>query len=232
MHSGSAAQLDRFGLGASDAINTLFTCVTGDCYDGILLPKPQYPLYAATVSKLGGSAVYYELEESKGWSINMSDLLNSYADAKRKKIDVKILVVISPGNPAPTILRENGIIAILSFCKTNNIICLADEVYQDNIYDPSTPFISFRKVLLQNPDLEGVQLASVHSASKGYYGECGLRAGLMQLENVSDSALDLIYKMRSVELCANTVGQCVMTAVTNPPVPGDQSYETFVSERY
>ena len=35
--------------------------------DGIMIPKPQYPLYSAAITMVGGRAVYYSLaEEARG----------------------------------------------------------------------------------------------------------------------------------------------------------------------
>ncbi|EZG53504.1 putative alanine aminotransferase [Gregarina niphandrodes] len=71
----------------------------------------------------------------------------------------------------------------------------------------------------------------MHSCSKGFYGECGFRGGLMQLENFDKDSLALIYKVRSVELCANTTGQICMALVACPPKPGTPSFNQYLEER-
>lgn len=85
---------------------------------------------------------------------------------------------------------------------------LADEVYQNNIYG-ERPFISFRKVLaeLGAPYNNEVELISYHSVSKGLLGECGLRGGYMEFKNLPKTAEDTLYKLKSIELCSNTLGQ-------------------------
>ena len=59
---------------------------------------------------------------------------------------------------------------IVSLCQSEGLVLLADEVYQDNIYDPDTHFTSFRKIVL-DMEAHDVQLVSFNSISKGYIGE-------------------------------------------------------------
>lgn len=37
-----------------------------------------------------------------------------------------------------------------------------------------------------------------------------------------------LKKLQSAQLCANSVGQVVMDCITNPPKPGDESYDLFM----
>lgn len=56
------------------------------------------------------------------------------------------MVIINPGNPTGQCLSEANIREILKFCYQQNLVLLADEVYQQNIYQDERPFISSRKV--------------------------------------------------------------------------------------
>jgi len=113
---------------------------------------------------------------------------------------------------------------------------MADEVYQSNIYNPEIPFISFRKVLAEmgNPYRENVELISMHSVSKGLMGECGFRGGYFETHNLDKYADEMLYKLKSIELCSNTVGQIAMDLMVNPPTQGresDECYELYKKER-
>ena len=60
----------------------------------------------------------------------------------------------------------------MEFCRKNKLLILADEVYQENIWNDGVKFSSLRKVLLEmGPDYSDVQLVSFNSTSKGYFGE-------------------------------------------------------------
>lgn len=60
------------------------------------------------------------------------------------------------------------------------------QVYQDNIYQSTRPFISARHVALSMgaPYAEQLEIVTFHTASKGVYGECGFRGGVMELLNI------------------------------------------------
>merc|ERR1712054_121258 len=80
---------------------------------------------------------------------------NSYKKAVNQGIDVRAICVINPGNPTGSILSEGEIADVLKFAHRNNLVVLADEVYQENIYETSNgkkkDFVSFRKVLKSLP---------------------------------------------------------------------------------
>jgi glutamate--glyoxylate aminotransferase len=58
------------------------------------------------------------------------------------------MVIINPGNPTGQCLSEPNIKEVLQFCYHENLVLLADEVYQQNVFQDERPFISSRKVLL------------------------------------------------------------------------------------
>ena len=51
-----------------------------------------------------------------------------------------------------------------------------------------------------------LELVSMHTISKGLTGECGLRGGYYELHNITDYAKSMIYKLKSINLCSNTIG--------------------------
>ena len=90
---------------------------------------------------------------------------------------------------------------------------MADEVYQNNIYKDDSKFHSFRKVLneMGDPYKDNVELLSLNSVSKGLMGECGLRGGYMELDNIDPYAQSQILKLRTITLCPNTMGQLTVS---------------------
>jgi len=110
---------------------------------------------------------------------------------------------------------------------------MADEVYQRNIYKKDVPFISFRKVLAEMgaPYSNSVELVSLHSISKGLMGECGLRGGYFETHNLTPFANEMLYKLKSIELCSNTVGQLALNLMVDPPREGRELPETVALYR-
>lgn len=214
--------------GASEAVKTLMQLLVRDSSDGILIPVPQYPLYSATMTALGGVQVSYYLDEENGWGLDIDQLKQSLDDARDKGICVRALVVINPGNPTGQVLSRKNIERVVSFCQENRLVILADEVYQENVYVEDKPFVSFKKVVHDMGS--DVELASFHSISKGVMGECGMRGGYVELCNIKDEIHGLTYKTLSVSLCSNVLGQAAMDIMMNPPQAGDPSHELYVKE--
>eukprot|EP00823_Brevimastigomonas_motovehiculus_P003226 TRINITY_DN194_c1_g1_i1.p1 TRINITY_DN194_c1_g1~~TRINITY_DN194_c1_g1_i1.p1 ORF type:complete len:494 (-),score=140.12 TRINITY_DN194_c1_g1_i1:1424-2905(-) len=217
--------------GASVAVKNVMQCLIRNRQDGILIPIPQYPLYSATLTLLGGQQCGYYLDEQKGWGLTSQELSRALADAKKKKIHVRGLVVINPGNPTGQCMNEAQMKEVVEFCHKERIVLMADEVYQTNIYG-SIPFTSFKKVVKSMGDqYKDFELVSYHSVSKGFVGECGQRGGYMEVCNFDPEVKMQLYKLASVCLCSNLLGQVMVGLQTNPPKSGDESYELYVKER-
>ena len=138
-----------------------------------MIPIPQYPIYSTTIDLLDGHKVGYFLDEEKNWDLNLDELERSLRDATGKGIDVRGLVLINPGNPTGQVLSESAVQDIVKFCAKHNLVLLADEVYQANIYDSESKFTSCKKAAHDVGVQDMIELASFHSTSKGLYGECG-----------------------------------------------------------
>lgn len=214
--------------GASPAVKVGLTMLLRGRNDGILLPIPQYPLYSATIALLGGTQVPYYLDEAKNWGLSVAELEQQYAAARKSGIDVRAVVVINPGNPTGQVMSYDNIAEVVQWAAKRDVLVLADEVYQANVYAADKQFYSFKKVLrdLKSP----VQCFSFHSVSKGVIGECGKRGGYMEAVNVDEAVIEQIYKLNSINLCPNVPGQLTVDVMVKPPVKGDASYERHVAE--
>jgi len=223
--------------GASDGVSALLSVMIRSSDDAILVPLPQYPLYSALISLFGGYFQGYYMAEEPGWDLDMNELEKSLVAARSAGKTVRGLVVINPGNPTGSLLSEETMIQIVKFCARENIVLMADEVYQTNVYRPDVPFISFRSILgkvgilsIDGEVSNNFQLASFHSTSKGVVGECGLRGGYAEYLGFDQLVKDQIYKLASIKLCSNVPGQLAVGLMVNPPKKGDVSYELYVKE--
>jgi aspartate/methionine/tyrosine aminotransferase len=216
--------------GASKGAQAVLTALLRSPSDGFMIPIPQYPLYSASLSLYGGKQVGYYLDEQAGWQLNEAILIESLTKARAAGINPVGIVVINPGNPTGAVLSEENIRMVVGFAKKYNLSIIADEVYQENVYDPSLKFHSFARVIWEMKEKE-VSLFSLHSVSKGFLGECGHRGGYLELRNIPDDVLAEFVKLQSISLCANIVGQISIYMMVAPPQPGDESYGTYAGER-
>jgi len=217
--------------GASGGIRLVIDMLIADENDGIMLPIPQYPLYSASIRKAGGVQVNFYPDEDRDWSFDRRLLETSIQKAMDQGVKVKGIVVINPWNPTGAVLSEESIHEVISFAKDYQLAIIADEVYQENVY--AGEFVSFAKAL----GTDEVPLFSVHSISKGYYGECGHRGGYLEVRNAPHiqgsemDVVDLLTKQASVTLCANTAGQILTYLMVSPPEEGSPSFQQFTQEK-
>jgi aspartate/methionine/tyrosine aminotransferase len=56
--------------------------------------------------------------------------------------------------------------------------------------------------------------------SKGLLGECGLRGGYLYLHNFNPKIMEQLVKLKTINLCSNSVGQVMTDLMCNPPLEG------------
>ncbi|XP_046882844.1 alanine aminotransferase 2-like isoform X1 [Hypomesus transpacificus] len=221
--------------GASDGIVTmlkLLVCGEGQERTGIMISIPQYPLYSAALAELGAVQINYYLNEEQCWSMDISELHRALEEARRH-CNPRALCIINPGNPTGQVQSRQCIEDVIRFAAKERLFLMADEVYQDNVYAEGCEFHSFKKVLFEmGPEYSStVELASFHSTSKCYMGECGFRGGYMEVINMDGEVKDQLSKLVSVRLCPPVPGQALMDLVVNSPQPGEPSHNSFIKER-
>lgn len=155
--------------GASAGITMILNALIANPRCGVMIPIPQYPLYSATIDMFQGQQVGYYLDEEKGWELNMAELERAYNEATAKGIIVTSMVVINPGNPSGSVLSRENLHDIVRFCAEKKIVLLADEVYQENVYDDRHEFVSCKRAAFETGllDDDESELVSFHSTSKG-----------------------------------------------------------------
>ena len=219
--------------GASSGVNTLMHIICSKPETGVLVPIPQYPLYTATLSVLNARCVPYYLDEEKAWGTDLEVIKEAYEKAVGEGTDVRAICVINPGNPTGASLSEKEVEEIIKFAAEKNLVVMADEVYQTNVFVGK--FHSFKRVLKQlQKNVPGkfdtVELASLNSISKGMVGECGHRGGYFELVGFDKKVQAEIFKFISIMLCPPVIGQCLVEMVVNPPKEGDESWPLYDEE--
>ncbi|KAI3452686.1 hypothetical protein Pfo_009350 [Paulownia fortunei] len=145
--------------GASKGVmQTLNTIIRGTG-DGILVPVPQYPLYSATISLLGGSLVPYYLEETANWGLDVGNLRQSVTQARSQGITACFHgpdshVLVSPSTKQRTVdlfksYSEKVAFSVICTCQdfyvecctclSLSYLCICDKVRAMVIINPGNP---------------------------------------------------------------------------------------------
>ena len=88
--------------------------------------------------------ISYYLDEQNQWALNINEL-NRALEESKAVCKPKAIVVINPGNPTGSVLSRNNIEDIVHFANKNDLLIIADEVYQHNIWDPSARVLLIQK---------------------------------------------------------------------------------------
>lgn len=164
--------------------------------DEVLVPMPDYPLWTASTTLAGGTAVHYLCDEADGWNPSIADI--------RAKITpkTKAIVVINPNNPTGALYSDEILLQIVEVAREFGLVVMADEIYDRVLYDGHT-----HTAIASLAD--DVFFISMNGLSKNYRA-CGYRAGWMVLSGAKEAAADYIeglVMLASMRLCANAMGQ-------------------------
>ena len=116
--------------------------------DEAIYPDPGFPIYESMINFTGARPVPIPLREELDFRLDL-DELNSIITPR-----TRLLIINSPHNPTGGVLRKDDINAIAELSKKHNFIVLADEVYENIIYQGehhsiiSLPDMADRTILL------------------------------------------------------------------------------------
>lgn len=189
--------------------------------DEVLVPSPDYPLWTASVTLAGGTAVHYICDEQSEWFPDIEDM-------KRKITDkTKAIVVINPNNPTGALYSKEVLQQIVELARKHELILFADEIYDRLVMDGE------EHVALSSlaPDLLTV---SFNGLSKSHL-IAGYRCGWMCLcgdKSKAKGYIEGINLLSSMRLCSNVPAQSLIpTALANLEdasemvAPGGRIYE-------
>jgi aspartate/methionine/tyrosine aminotransferase len=109
--------------GTSEAFSFLFKLLC-DPGEGILFPKPSYPLVELIAELEGVSARPYPLT-GKFHRFTVASLLENLTP------DARAVVAVSPNNPTGTMLTAEELRAVSGFCAAHQLALIVDEVFLD-----------------------------------------------------------------------------------------------------
>lgn len=192
-----------------------------DSGDEILVPMPDYPLWTASVTLAGGTAVHYMCDEQAEWNPDIDDI--------KKKItpNTKGIVIINPNNPTGALYSKEVLEQIVQVARENGLIIFADEIYDRLVFD-GEKHIAIASLA---PDLLTVCFNGLSKSHK----VAGYRVGWMCLAGDKSRAkgyIEGLNLLSSMRLCSNVPAQSIIqTALGGTQsgesllLPGERIYE-------
>ncbi|XP_061096376.1 alanine aminotransferase 2-like isoform X2 [Conger conger] len=199
---------------------------------GVLTPAPVCHTVAVALAEVGVVSVPYPLCEERGWALQANEL-RGVLQASRGRCDPRALYVANPGDPTGHVQSRDSIEEVIRLAAEERLFLLVNEADQDSVHGEGCEFVSYRKVLSEmGPGFsDTVELASLHSISRGFMGEGGLCSGYMELLNV-DPAVAALFPSRLLtpDISTPVLGQLALDVMVKPPRPGDPSHPTYAEE--
>ncbi len=97
--------------------------------DEVILLDPAYPQHAGKIELAGGRAVAAPLDAKGGFSIR-AEWIEAKVSARTKAI-----VLVNPSNPTGRVYRREELDALAGIAIRHDLIVIADEVYEYNVYE-------------------------------------------------------------------------------------------------
>ncbi|MGW4382851.1 pyridoxal phosphate-dependent aminotransferase [Kitasatospora sp. NPDC004531] len=188
------------GNGVSELIQLAMTALLDDG-DEVLVPAPDYPLWTASVSLAGGTAVHYRCDEQAEWYPDLADIAAKITDRTRA------VVVINPNNPTGAVYPREVLEGIVELARQHQLVVFADEIYDKILYDG----VEHIPLATLAPDLFCVTFNGMSKA----YRVAGFRSGWMVLSGDRQRARSYIEGLNilaSMRLCANMPAQHAVAA--------------------
>ncbi len=189
------------GNGVSELI-TLSMQGLLDYGDEILVPSPDYPLWTASVTLAGGTAVHYLCDESANWYPDIKDIESKITPR------TKGIVVINPNNPTGALYPESILKEIVRLAEMHDLIIFADEIYDRLVMDGKTH--------VSIASLTDKLCITFNGLSKSHL-IAGYRVGWMSISGDKSNAkgyMEGINLLSTMRLCSNVPAQsCIAPAL-------------------
>jgi len=199
---GVSAEEVFIGNGVSELIDLSLRALL-NAGDEVLVPSPDYPLWSAAVSLNGGVPRFYKCDPDNGFQPDLAHI-ESLINA-----NTKAMVIINPNNPSGAVYDRATLQQLATLAKTHNLVLLADEIYDQMVYDDAE-FVPMATLV------DDVVCLTFSGLSK-VYRACGYRVGWCVFSGDLERAQEYLHGMEllaALRLCANVPGQwAVQTAL-------------------
>lgn len=162
--------------------------------DGVLVPNPGWPGIDLAATLLRARALPYRLLPEEGYAPDLDHLESLVGDAR-------VLFLNTPSNPTGAVHDRRTLEAMLGIAERHGLVVLADEVYEDIVFDAE-------HVSIGSLGYEG-RVVTVFSFSKGY-AMTGWRVGYaVAPEEVVEA---MVQVQETIVACPSWTGQTAAEA--------------------
>ncbi len=199
--------------GAKPAVYAALRACIGEG-DEVIIPSPYWVSYPSMVQLCGGTPVFVETTAETGWKITAEQFEAAMTPR------TKMIILTTPHNPTGSVYTEEELRAIGEVALEEDILIIADEIYEHLIYD-GEKHVSMAAL---SPELYDLTI-TVNGFSKGY-AMTGWRLGYTAAPKHIAESIKLIQD----HTASNATTFCQYGAIE--ALTGDQSFISDLREEY
>ena len=177
-----------------------------DAADRVALARPGYPAYRNILTALGCEVVEVGCGPEDRFQPTPQSL--DAAVAEHGRLDG--LILASPANPTGTMVSRAELIALVAWCRANDVRLVSDEIYHGITYPAAADRPDPRGVCAWELDRTGVAISSFSK----YWGMTGWRLGWALVPPDLAPAVDALAG--NVALCPPTPAQLAAVGAFTP----------------
>ena len=218
--TGVATDADRnvvITAGNMEGMNALFHSLL-DPGDEIIVTDPGFASHFQQIRLCGGKPVFWALDESRGWALDVDALPGLISDRTRA------IVLVSPSNPTGRIFSQTELRQIGEIARAHNLLLLIDDPYSKFTYENQADFFNLASVAELSD-----HIAYLFTFSKAY-AMSGWRAGYMIVPEYLKKEVMKVHD--ATMICAPRISQvAAMAALSEEPVHLPVFAETLARRR-
>jgi aspartate/methionine/tyrosine aminotransferase len=173
--------------------------------DEVIVTDPGFASHVQQISLCGGVPVFWSLDESQGWRLDVEALVGLMNER------TKALVLVSPSNPTGTVFTESELKRVGEIARASQVLLFLDDPYSKFSYvDDSQPYN-----LAAQADL-GDQLAYLFTFSK-CHAMSGWRLGYIILPDWLRAQVLKVHDANMI--CAPRISQLAGLAALSEGAP-------------
>ena len=161
--------------------------------DEIILTNPCFASHVQQVLLSGGKAVYWDLNEADGWSLDVDALSELISE------NTKAIIINTPSNPTGKIFSRENLLRIGELARAFEFLIIIDDPYSHFTYENRGKYFNLASV----PELFG-HVVYMYSFSKAY-AMSGWRLGYMILPASLKMQVIKVHDLNMI--CASRVSQ-------------------------
>jgi len=203
--------------GAKQALFNLMLSLI-DEGDEVVIPAPYWVTYPEQVKFAGGTPVFVETKEIKGFALTLEELKPAITPK------TKMVILCTPHNPTGSVIPKEELYRIGQFCAERGILIASDECYEYLTYDG----FKHTSVASLSPEIKEITI-TINALSKGFSmtgWRVGYAAGPKEI-------IDAMIKINSQSISnVNSIAQkAAVAALTRPKDFLEEWLEAFDQRR-